>query len=147
MKIGELARLAGCKVVTVRYYEKEGLLDSHHRSEGNYRVYGQDSLERLLFIRRCRRHGMSLAEIRALLDYCRNLDQGCAWINGLVERHIASVDAQIAELQHLKIHLQELLRQCSGQSGGECGIVSCLRADSPCKICDRHPLGSVQDAG
>lgn len=143
MKIGELASRAGCKVVTVRYYEKEGLLDGPERSEGNYRIYGQDSLERLLFIRRCRKHGMSLAEIRALLDYCRDPGQGCGWINGLIERHIAEVDAQIAELSHLKRHLQGLLRECPGREAGECGIVSCLRRDNPCEICKSHPLGGA----
>ena len=54
MKIGELAKLADCQVETVRYYEREGLLPAPARSEGNYRLYSSEHLERLTFIRNCR---------------------------------------------------------------------------------------------
>ncbi len=67
MKIGELARKAGCQVVTIRYYEKEGLLGSPERTGSNYRIYSDEDLDRLRFIRHCRLHGMTLAEIRVLL--------------------------------------------------------------------------------
>lgn len=69
MKIGELARRAGCQVPTVRYYEQEGLLGAPRRTEQNYRVYGEEDVERLQFIRHCREHQISLEEIRQLLDY------------------------------------------------------------------------------
>ncbi|SUD16263.1 MerR family transcriptional regulator [Aquipseudomonas alcaligenes] len=61
MKIGELGKQADCQVETIRYYEREGLLPVPGRSEGNYRVYGKEHLERLVFIRNC-----------------RTLDRGCA---------------------------------------------------------------------
>ncbi|GAD65023.1 MerR family transcriptional regulator, partial [Aquipseudomonas alcaligenes] len=54
MKIGELGKQADCQVETIRYYEREGLLPVPGRSEGNYRVYGKEHLERLVFIRNCR---------------------------------------------------------------------------------------------
>jgi DNA-binding transcriptional MerR regulator len=54
MKIGELARLAGTNVETIRYYERDGLLPETSRSEGNYRIYGETHVQRLSFIRRCR---------------------------------------------------------------------------------------------
>ena len=53
MKIGELARLTGTAVETIRFYEREGLLPEAARTSGNYRVYGDDQAERLAFIRRC----------------------------------------------------------------------------------------------
>ena len=52
MKIGELAKFADCQVETVRYYEREGLLPAPARSEGNYRLYSSEHLERLTFIRK-----------------------------------------------------------------------------------------------
>ena len=133
LKIGELAKRAGCQVVTVRYYEKEGLLPAPERSEGNYRLYDEAALERLHFIRHCRLHGMNLAEIRELLAFRDKPGLNCAWINRLVERHIAGVEAQIAELEHLKGHLQDLLRSCSGDRGAQCGILAHIDGETcPC---------------
>ena len=63
VKIGELAKMTGCQVVTIRYYEKEGLLKRPERTERNYRLYGEEDMARLRFIRHCRQHGMSLDEI------------------------------------------------------------------------------------
>ncbi len=67
MKIGELAKKAGCQVETVRYYEREGLLPAPARTEGNYRLYGTQHLDRLVFIRNCRTLDMTLDEIQRLL--------------------------------------------------------------------------------
>lgn len=148
MKIGELARKAGCQVVTVRFYEKKGLLPGPERSSGNYRLYGETDLDNLLFIRRCRRHGMSLDEIRALLDFCERPTQNCSWISSLIERHIANVETQIGELEHLKKHLVDLLRECSGGRGRDCGILKCLHEDAPCSICrGRGPLSDTGKCG
>ena len=77
MKIGELAKKTGCQVVTIRYYEKEGLLPEPERSEGNYRLYSEADIERLRFIRHCRHHDMKLAEI------CRENDVGLIAMKGL----------------------------------------------------------------
>ena len=105
LKIGELAKLSGCQVVTIRYYEKEGLLPPPERTNSNYRLYSEGDVERLHFIRRCRLHGMNLAEIRKLLAFKDNPTVSCAWVNDLVDKHIADVESQIASLQHLKEQL------------------------------------------
>ncbi|WP_284440224.1 MerR family transcriptional regulator [Hafnia paralvei] len=55
IKIGELARRTECRVVTIRYYEKERILPKPGRSQGNFRLYGEEHVERLLFTRHCRR--------------------------------------------------------------------------------------------
>ena len=83
VKIGKLAKMTGCEVVTIRYYEKEGLLKEPERTEGNYRVYGEDAQERLRFIRHCRQHGMKLSEIRELLAFSDNPTVSCDWVNNL----------------------------------------------------------------
>ena len=66
MRIGEVAKISRCPAVTIRYYEKEGLLKRPERTERNYRLYGEEDMARLRFIRHCRQHGMSLDEIRTL---------------------------------------------------------------------------------
>ena len=69
LKIGELAERTDCQVESIRYYEQEKLLPEPARNRGNYRVYGEEHVERLSFIRNCRLLDMSLAQIRALLGF------------------------------------------------------------------------------
>lgn len=136
LKIGELSKRTGCQVVTIRYYEKEGLLRRPERSDGNYRLYDDSDVERLHFIRRCRLHGMNLAEIRDLLAFRDSPAPSCAWINELVEKHIANVEEQIASLQHLKEHLEGLRHTCDGDHSHGCGIIASLDKDAPCPCCE-----------
>ena len=119
MRIGELARMAGCQVVTIRYYEKEGLLPPPERSDGNYRLYDEAQVERLRFIRHCRLHGMTLDEIRQLLEFQENPVSDCSWVDDLVSRHIENVNSQIASLQQLKKRLEALRHECSGGRHGD----------------------------
>ena len=139
MKIGDLAKKTGCKVVTIRYYEKEGLLSEPERTDGNYRVYSNDDLERLEFIRYCRRHDMGLGEIRKLLAFRDRPQADCTWVTDLVDAHIANVDEQIKSLEHLKRHLEQLRRRCAGgHSGQGCGIIQSLGSqDLHCESCGR----------
>ena len=134
VKIGELARMAGCQVVTIRYYEKEGLMPAPERSGGGYRLYDDAQAERLRFIRHCRVHGMSLGEIRSLLAYQENPVADCGWIGALVQRRIEAVDRQIAELRSLRDRLERLGQTCSGGAGG-CGILKSLGASDGCPFC------------
>lgn len=134
MRIGQLARLAGCLVVTVRYYEKEGLLDPAPRTAGNYRLYGQHDLERLRFILHCRRHGISLADIRQLLTLRDTPGADCAFAHDLVNRHLAFVEEEIASLFRLRAVLLGM-NIASGCERGKCVILERLDATSDCQYC------------
>lgn len=136
VKIGELAKMTGCKVVTIRYYEKEGLLPEPERTGANYRLYGDEDIERLHFIRHCRHHGMKLSEIRDLLAFKDKPREDCTWVNSLIERHIASVSEQIASLKHLKGHLEGLRHKCSGDHTNGCGILKSLSEAESCPYCE-----------
>ena len=102
MKIGELAKRTGCKAVTIRFYEKKGLMPKSKRTEGNYRNYDEKDFERLFFIRHCRRHGMSLEEIEKLLKLSANSGVEHGEIHELVKNHIVNIQEQIVELHQLK---------------------------------------------
>lgn len=124
MKIGELAKKAGCQVETIRYYEREGLLPAPARSEGNYRLYGSQHLERLVFIRNCRTLDMTLEEIQRLLTLRDLPHESCAGINSLVDEHIEHVEAWITSLLALRDQLTELRDRCnSPQESEDCGIL------------------------
>jgi Cd(II)/Pb(II)-responsive transcriptional regulator len=136
VKIGELAKMTGCQVVTIRYYEKEGLLPEPGRTGANYRLYGDEEIERLHFIRHCRHHGMKLSEIRDLLAFKDNPRTDCGWVNSMIEDHIESVTEQIASLTHLKGHLEGLLHKCSGGKKDGCGILKSLNEAESCPYCE-----------
>lgn len=136
LKIGQLAKMANMRVVTIRYYEKEGLLDAPDRTGSNYRVYGDKDIERLRFIKHCRGHGMTLSEIRELLAFKDNPKASCDWINTLVETHIANVNEQIEALHQLKGQLELLRRKCSGGKTDGCGIIGSLSGEDGCPYCE-----------
>lgn len=127
MKIGELARSAQCTVETVRYYEKAGLLAEPARTEGNFRVYGAEHLERLRLIRNCRALDMSHEEIHALLKLAHTAGDDCGAINTVFDKHIAHVDERLRELTHLRQQLTHLRQRCASQTGVDaCGILQGL---------------------
>lgn len=127
MKIGDLAKMSNCRVETIRYYEREGLLTTAARSGGNYRLYGVGHVERLRFVRHCRSLDMALDEIRALLAYCDAPEENCAEVSVLLDEHIRHVGERIAELKGLEKRLRNLRRQCTRPGAARrCGILSGL---------------------
>ena len=127
IRIGDLAKRSGCEVVTIRYYEKEGLLPKPARSGGNFRLYGEAHIERLQFIRHCRSLDMTLSEIRALLGLRDNPMQDYGEVNTLLEAHIQQVEMRVSALLQLKRHLVDLREKCSGSRSVEaCGILQGL---------------------
>lgn len=127
MKIGELAEQTRCQVVTIRYYEKEGLLAKPARGYNGYRLYTSDDVERLKFIRHCRSHSIALDEIKVLLKIRETPDRDCSEVSDLVDRHIKQVDEQLKSLKKLKEQLVRLRKKCPhGGAVSSCGIIKGL---------------------
>jgi Cd(II)/Pb(II)-responsive transcriptional regulator len=127
LRIGQLAKKADCLVQTIRFYESEGLLLEPARSEGNFRLYDEDHIQRLLFIRRCRAKDMTLEEIRQLLSFRDRPELDCGDVNSLVDSHIAQVRGKIRDLRELERELMELRRSCdTARTARECGILNGL---------------------
>ncbi|MDP3620297.1 MAG: Cd(II)/Pb(II)-responsive transcriptional regulator [Polynucleobacter sp.] len=125
MKIGELAKATDTQVETIRFYELEGLLPKPARTEGNFRIYGEQHLQRLTFIRHCRSLDMALNEIRQLLRFKDLPDQNCGSVNSLLDAHIETVANRIKELRQLEKQLKELRELCQvNQDSAHCGILN-----------------------
>lgn len=124
MRIGELAKLAGVSVPTIRFYEREGLLPKPSRTETNYRQYGPDAAKRLMFIAQCRSLDISMAEIRRLLDLTQTPAADCGDVDTILDEHIAKVREQRRNLAKLEKALVALRRDChpARQVQG-CGIL------------------------
>jgi len=132
MKIGELAKVTGTQIETIRYYEREGLLASPARTEGNFRIYANVHAERLSFIRHCRSLDMTLDEIRILLRFKDAPAEDCGEVNKLLDAHIGHVAARIRELRALEKHLKSLRERChEGRDAAHCGILNELSQPSP----------------
>ncbi|RZJ08823.1 MAG: Cd(II)/Pb(II)-responsive transcriptional regulator [Rubrivivax sp.] len=123
MRIGELARVTGTAVDTIRHYEREELLAPPPRTDAGYRVYGAADVDRLHFIRRCRSLDMNLAEVRALMAL-RGGEHGSE-AHALLDEHIGHVSARIAALLELEKELRALKARCSGDEP-LCGILQGL---------------------
>jgi MerR family transcriptional regulator, Zn(II)-responsive regulator of zntA len=110
--IGRVARETGLSVHAIRFYEREGLLKTLGRSEGRFRVFDQEGLRELKFIRKAQELGFSLAEIRELLVLRRADSQACSHVRDLVSKALGRVDEKIEELLRLQSELHAALRKC-----------------------------------
>jgi Cd(II)/Pb(II)-responsive transcriptional regulator len=127
LKIGELAKLTGCSVQSIRFYEKEKLLSALRRSEGNYRLYDRNNLEQLIFIKHCRNLDITLAEIKQLLDLKQSPETQCEDVNHLIDEHIKQINLRMTELKKLKGSLTDLRSKCrDNQIVKNCGILQDL---------------------
>ena len=126
MKIGELSKQTDCKIETIRYYEKIGLLPEPSRSEAGYRIYAENHLQRLVFIRRSRELGFSIEEIRILLQLVDGGAYTCSDIKAIALEHRDDIRQKISDLKKLEKTLSTIASQCSGDSAPECPIVEAL---------------------
>lgn len=139
MRIGELAKLTGVDVETVRYYEKSGLLSSPARSANRYRRYGAAHLERLAFIRHCRALDMPLAEVSRLLNFLDHPASDCGDINALVDDQLARVRARLTSMRALEKQLVVLRKQCAEtHATDDCGILHELVLAAHGEACACH---------
>lgn len=129
MKIGEVSRLSGVGIETIRYYEKERLLREPERRPSGYRQYDGSTIERLDYIRRAKELGFTLAEIRELLElsFAR---QGChVDICQRAEAKIADIEQKIRNLNAMKRSLGKIVRHCqTKRNDGSCPLVHKLSA-------------------
>lgn len=129
-RIGDLARLSGVKVVTIRYYETIGLLPEPRRNVNGYRSYDRAALERLQFIRRCRDLGFSLDQIRDLLSLASETERSCAEVDILTARHLDEVEKKILKLQALARELRRINALCQGDATiSNCRIVEAIAGE------------------
>ncbi|MBD2258287.1 heavy metal-responsive transcriptional regulator [Pseudanabaena sp. FACHB-2040] len=107
--IGAVAKESGLPVKTIRYYDEIGLLKTAGRTEGGYRVFAEDVLTRLGFIRRAQSLGLTLTEIKDFLDVHDRGELPCSQIQVKLKDKLAEIEKQIQQLQVLKQELTGLL--------------------------------------
>lgn len=127
-RIGEISKLSGIKVPTIRYFEQIGLLNAPDRNEGNQRLYSEEKLKRLKFIKRGRELGFSQNELKALLGINGEGKPSCSEVLHLTHRHIQVVREKIEDLQAIEKSLLELTLKCEKQRGSNCPAIDSLHS-------------------
>ncbi|MBV7328542.1 MerR family DNA-binding protein [Chloroflexi bacterium TSY] len=127
LRSGQLAKAADVNVETLRYYERRGLLPEPPRRESGYRIYPEDSVSRLRFIKGAQELGFTLEEIQELLAL--RVDENASKID--VRQHaqdkVAQIDAKIAALQQMRNALVHLIDQCHGDGPtSDCPILEAM---------------------
>lgn len=128
-RIGELARLANVTPDTIRYYEKQQMIDHEARTEGGFRLYTDHDLQRLRFIRYARQLGFTLDSIRELLSIRIDPEHHtCQESKSIVQARLDEVEARIQELQTMQRSLQRLNDACCGTAHSSiyCSILEAL---------------------
>lgn len=120
MRIGELASLAGTTTKTLRFYEDSGLLPPAERTASGYRDYGDDAIARLDFIRRGRAAGLTLAEIRKVLNIRDAGTAPCRHVAELLDDRLTTLDQQIADLHALRANVAQLRADATHANPAEC---------------------------
>lgn len=132
LPIGRAAALSGVKVPTIRYYEQIGLLRPAPRNEGNRRLYGEDDLSRLGFIRHARQLGFELDQIRELIALSEEPESPCGRADAIARRQLADIDDRVRRLLALRA---ELARMTEGGCHGtiaECRVIEVLADHGKC---------------
>lgn len=123
---GALASFSGVNGETVRYYERIGLMPDPGRSSGGHRVYEQEHVKRLSFIRRTRELGFTLKEVRDLLALVDGGDYTCAEVRDRTLAHLDDVAAKIRDLQKMQRTLKSISSKCDGGLVPDCPFVDAL---------------------
>lgn len=127
MRIGELAEAAGTTTKALRFYEEAGLLPSPDRTGAGYRDYPPEIINRLAFIRRSQSAGLTLAQIREILQIRDGGQAPCEHVQKLLQGRLSDLDRQIAELQELRATVVQLRTDASTVEPARCDAETVCR--------------------
>ena len=133
-RIGEVADRVGVGIETIRFYERQELIDDPPRTDSGYRQYPDDTVTRIRFIRRAKELGFSLKEISDLLQLRVDPTTSCEEVKERAEKKIAEIEQRIRDLRGIREALTRLAASCTGRG-----------PTSPCPILDGMEAASTED--
>ena len=132
LSIGQVAHQAGVGVETIRFYEREGLLEEPPRKSSGYRQYSDQVIKRIHFIKRAQRLGFSLKEINELLLLRVDAQTTCEEVKQHTEAKIAEVERKLVELQRMRLALLQVASLCTGKGpASACPMLDALDRQEP----------------
>src|SRR5512134_2406538 len=121
--IAQAARASGVSAKMIRHYESRSLLRAARRTAAGYRIYDENDVNTLRFVRRARDLGFSIRDIARLLDLWRNRRRSSADVRRVAEQHGQDLERRIEELQAMKRALERLVESCHGDHRPDCPIL------------------------
>lgn len=125
LTIGKVAKQAHVNIETIRYYERVGLIDEPPRSESGYRLFSEDVVQRISFIKKAQDLGFKLNEIKTLLSMSENGNYDCYEAQQFALQKISEIESKIVALNEIKAVLYDLTKKCPGHGSiGNCPIMN-----------------------
>lgn len=135
MNIGEAAKISGVTAKMIRHYEAIELIRPSLRSDAGYRIYKDNDLHTLRFIKRARSLGFSLEQIRDLLSLWNDAQRASADVKAIAQQHVVELEQRIAELTAMRDTLTHLAHNCHGDDRPDCPILQDLAAPGKQTTC------------
>lgn len=126
LPIGQLSRMSGVKVETIRYYERIGILPAPPRTSSGRRTYDTAHLRTLAFIRRSRELGFSLGEIRELIRLGGPARASCREVREIATHHLEHIRGRLSDLRKLERLLASTVAKCHGRTAPDCPVLDIL---------------------
>jgi DNA-binding transcriptional MerR regulator len=123
-RIGDVARTGGVGVETIRFYEREGLIEQPLKPARGWREYGERQLRQLEYVRQGQEFGLALSDVRELQKAARG-ERGafCAAVRETVEKRLKRIERELVLLDQKKSRLKEWLSQCKARDASkECPL-------------------------
>jgi DNA-binding transcriptional MerR regulator len=127
--IGQAAKLSGVEPANIRFYEREKLISRHENSTNSYRIYSDEDIHQLRFIRQLRSLDMTLDEVRTLLSLDLRNKRDCQTARETLDDHIGHVRERLKELRALEKNLIDLRSRCEGDDD-HCHLIEALHAQA-----------------
>ena len=129
--ISRLAKAVGVPTTTLRYYERAGLLEPEDRSGGNYRLYTDESLRRIKFIRSAQAIGFMLEHVKTLLGAHDGTSPSCRDVQALIQERMTDIEQRLRDLRHVQRVLKSAFTNClKTEQAGCCHVIETLRKRS-----------------
>lgn len=135
MNIGDAAKASGVTAKMIRYYESIQLIKAGRRTDSGYRIYGDNDVHTLRFIKRARTLGFSLEQIADLLSLWQDPGRASADVKAIAQEHVAQLEQRIRELTEMRDTLKDLAKACSGDHRPDCPILHGLAEASKEECC------------
>jgi MerR family mercuric resistance operon transcriptional regulator len=143
LTVGQVAKIAGVNVETIRYYQRRGLIAEPKKLLEGYRTYPPETVSRIRFIKRAQSLGFTLAETNGLLRF--EGGRVCARTRALAEQKVETIDQKLRDLAAMRMVLGDLIRRCEdGAPGGGCPIIEVLSEGGTESLPMTAPVGQVR---
>lgn len=128
--ISQASVQSGVHIETIRYYEREGIVEKPGRSAAGRRLYTPDEIAKLRFVKRCRDLGFGMSIIQTLLSLTSDQSRSCGEVKLMAQDHLVAINAKIENLARLRDALIGLSNRCDDGTSS-CPMLEALMRDQP----------------